>query len=138
MIIGLYADHAGFSLKEELYSTFKDTHALKDFGTHNLESVHYPNFAHQAAKDLKNQLIDRAILICGTGIGMAIAANRFSWVRAFVAHTQEETQLARAHNNANIMCLSGRFPPDFKTLFKTFIEAPFEGERHQLRIDMFS
>lgn len=135
--IGLYADHAGFELKSEFLDFFKDSYAISDFGTFSLDSVHYPDYAKQAAEAIKNKTIDRAVLICGTGIGMSIAANRFPWVRAFVAHDEMETRLARAHNDVNIICFSGRFPVDFKMLFKIFMETPFEGGRHQQRLDMF-
>lgn len=135
--IGLYADHAGFNLKSEFYAFFKDRYSITDFGTFSLDSVHYPNYAKQAANAIKEKTIDRAVLICGTGIGISIAANRFPWIRSFVAHNETEAQLARAHNDVNVICFSGRFPADFKTFFKIFMETPFEGGRHQFRLDMF-
>ncbi|CAO5674567.1 MAG: Ribose-5-phosphate isomerase B [Holosporales bacterium] len=141
MKIGIFCDHGGYSLKEELKANFlfKDA-ILLDFGTYSTDSVDYPDFANKAASALEDQQIDRAILICGTGIGICIAANRHLFVRAFVAHQDFEARLAREHNNANTICFSGRYQ-DLKTvlhLLDIFLKTPFEGGRHELRIRKIS
>ncbi|MBP9752665.1 MAG: ribose 5-phosphate isomerase B [Proteobacteria bacterium] len=141
MIIGLFCDHGGFDLKEQLKGNFKcDGFELLDYGTFLNESVDYPDFSKKAAYCLKNQEIDRAILICGTGIGIAIAANRFPWVRAFVAHFDFEATLARKHNDANAICFSGRYQTieTILPLLSIFLQTPFEGGRHQARIEKMS
>jgi ribose 5-phosphate isomerase B len=138
--IGVFCDHGGFSLKEDLKNKVKDTLNFLDYGAYSVESVDYPEFAKKAADALKNKEIDRAILICGTGIGICMAANRFSWVRAFVAHKDFEAELARKHNDANTICFSGRFQKieDILPLLDIFLNTPFEEGRHLIRIQKMS
>lgn len=137
--IGIFSDHGGYTLKQQLVQVSLK-YKIIDYGCHSSESVDYPEYAQKAALCLFNQEIDRAILICGTGIGMCIAANRHAHMRAFIAHSAIETQLARAHNNANVICFAGRFQTldDVLPLLHLFMEIPFDGGRHAHRIAQFS
>lgn len=137
--IGLFSDHGGYTLKQELLqSCFREK--LTDYGTYSTDAVDYPDFANKAAALLKDGTIQRAILICGTGIGICMAANRHPWVRAFVAHNVTEVKLARAHNDANTLCFAGRYQTvkDVLPLIDLFINTPFEDGRHKRRVDIFS
>lgn len=135
--VGIFSDHGGFDLKDQI---IKSGHiSLIDFGTFTPESVDYPVFSKLAADQLRVKKIDRAILICGTGIGISMAANRYNCVRAFVCHTAEEARLARQHNDANAICFGGRFQSlsSVLPLLDIFLKTPFEGGRHQNRINQF-
>ena len=137
--IGVFSDHGGYALKQELLNSC--AHAdLIDYGTHSSDAVDYPDFANKAAALLKDGTIQRAILICGTGIGICMAANRHPWVRAFVAHNITEVKLAREHNDANTLCFSGRYQTlnDIMPLLDLFMSTPFEGGRHKKRVEIFS
>ena len=133
--IFIAADHAGFDLKQrtiQLYSQFIN------LGTFNSDSIDYPDYAHLLCQKLENDKISLGILICGTGIGMSIAANRHSYIRAAVCNEgSKSAQLARAHNNANVLCLGARLIDTDTALdtIKVFLVTPFEGGRHQVRID---
>src|SRR5437764_12883762 len=110
MKIAIGADHAGFSLKEKLRQKLaEDGYEVVDFGTGNLDSCDYPDFAQSVGRDVAQGRCDRGILVCGTGIGMAIAANKISGVRAAPAQYEEEVRLTREHNDANILTLGARF-----------------------------
>ncbi len=137
--IGLFSDHGGYNLKQELLSCAREYNFV-DYGTHSFDAVDYPDFANKAAALLKDGTIQKSILICGTGIGICMAANRHTWVRAFVAHNVTEVKLARAHNNANTICFSGRYQTlnDIKPLIDIFMRTPFEGGRHARRVEIFS
>ncbi len=137
--IGIFSDHGGYALKQELLQSCVRENFI-DYGTYSTDSVDYPDFANKAAALLKDDTIQRAILICGTGIGICMAANRHPWVRAFVAHNVTEVKLAREHNNANTICFSGRYQTlkDILPLLDLFINTPFEGGRHKKRINIFS
>lgn len=136
--VGIFCDHGGYDLKEKIIKS--NSVPFIDFGTFSNESVDYPHFAKLAADQLKAKNIDRAILICGTGIGISIAANRHPWVRAFVCHTEDEARLARQHNDANAICFGGRFQTVSTALhlLEIFLTTPFEGGRHLNRINQFS
>ena len=132
MRISIACDHAGFELKNALLDP-----SFSDEGTFSKESVDYPDYAHLVCQKVLNNDADLGILICGTGIGMSISSNRFKGIRAALCHTPEDAFYARAHNHANILCLGGR-TLDFataKNILKIFLETPFEGGRHQRRID---
>lgn len=139
LTVGLFADHGGYDLKEQILTHSMDGVFFVDYGTFSTESVDYPMYGKAAAAALQAGEIDRAILICGTGIGISIAANRFFHVRAFVCHTADEARLARQHNDANVICFGGRFQSieDISPLLNIFMTTPFEGGRHQKRIDQF-
>lgn len=139
MKIGLFADHAGFLLKEDIKKAFLSLNLI-DFGTHSTDSVDYPFYGKMAADKITCKDIDFAILVCGSGIGITIAANRFPNVRGFVAHTLDEVVMARKHNNANVISFSGRTQKieDVMPLIKAFFSIPFEGGRHQTRVNQLA
>jgi len=134
IIIG--SDHAGFKVKEKLKQFLKD-HRLKDSGTYSEESCDYPIIAKKVAeKVIKNKSM--GILICGTGIGMCMAANKVKGIRAALAYNQSSAKKARQHNNANILCLGAReFTIEkLKKITKIFLETKFSNEeRHKKRVD---
>lgn len=129
------SDHAGFELKERIKDQFPQL-ALKDLGPFSTESVNYTDFAHQLAKEIEDGSADRGILICGSGVGVSITANRHPGVRAALAWQPEIAKLCRQHNNANVLCLPARFISTELAveMIQIFIEEPFEGGRHQLRV----
>lgn len=130
------ADHAGFHLKEEV-KIWLESHEIDtvDLGSSSTKSVDYPHYAQQLAK---NVLADSAfgILICGSGIGMSIAANRFAHVRAALCHDVYTAEVARKHNDANILCLGARVLGIgvVQSILSTFFYTDFEGDRHEHRI----
>jgi len=133
--IYIASDHAGFNLKEEILK--KSNEGYIDLGTNNSDSVDYPEYAHKLVEKIKFDKDSLGILICGSGIGMAIAANRDEFIRAGLAFNPEVAKLMRMHNNANIMVLPGRFI-DVQEALKcvdNFIGTDFEGGRHQSRIN---
>ena len=132
------SDHAGFELKEEILKVNRDL--LLDLGTKNKDRVDYPDFALTLVENIEKDKESKGILICGTGIGISMAANRNSNVRAAVCHNITYAKLAREHNNANILCLPGRFMEfdDAWAITKTFLKTPFSNEdRHKKRLEMF-
>jgi len=132
------ADHAGFPLKEELKKRLSEAgYEVADLGTHSSESTDYPDFGHLAVRKILEEDSQRGILFCGTGAGMAIAANRHKGIRAVVCFTEEIARLARAHNDANVLCLAARFV-DVEAAWQitqTFLATEFEGGRHMRRIE---
>lgn len=132
------ADHAGFALKEELKRRIVEAgHTVEDVGTHSAEPSDYPDSGHPAACMVAEGRADRGILCCGTGAGMAITANRLIGNRAVVCFSSKIARLARAHNDANILCLPSRFV-DCETawqIVQVFLTEPFEGGRHLRRIE---
>ena len=135
MKIAIGSDHAGYKLKKYLINIFKDKIDFKDVGTYSEESVDYPDFAHLAAKELNSNKVDRAILICGSGNGIQMTANKHHNVRCALCWNEEITQLARQHNNANAISLPARFITKnvAEKIVETFIKTTFEGGRHQKR-----
>ena len=128
------SDHAGFKLKSELLKIFPK---IADLGTNSSESVDYPDFAHKLTKVVLKNKRNIGILICGTGVGMSMAANRENDIRAGLVSNNEIARLIRQHNNANVLVLPGRFMDEEEAIksVKTFIETEFEAGRHQARID---
>ncbi len=138
MRIGLGADHAGFALKEEIRRALEALGLqVEDVGTYSADSVDYPDFAERVARGVASGRFDRGILVCGTGIGMAIAANKVPGVRAATVTDVEMARLSRAHNDANILALGGRLLDHTRALeiVRTFLDTPFAGDRHQRRVD---
>jgi ribose 5-phosphate isomerase B len=136
MIIGFASDHAGFALKERLRSwASAQGHATVDFGTDGSASVDYPEFAHRAAERVQEW--DRLVLVCGSGIGISIAANRHAGIRCALVTSQEHAELARRHNDANAIAFGQRLtdPLQAEYYLKTFLETAFEGGRHQGRVE---
>ena len=131
------ADHAGFELKAKLEAELKKLgYSVKDFGTNSPESSDYADYAHPLAKDISEGGHKRGILICGTGLGMSYVANRYPNVRAAVTWSPEIAELARSHNDANVLVLPARFVNDEEAvkILRTWLETPFEGGRHERRV----
>ena len=140
-MIAIGSDHAGYELKEKLKKYFEENNIkFADFGTFSSDSCDYPIMAEKVGKAVSNKESEKGILICGAGIGMSIAANKIKDVRAALCYEPELAVLARKHNNANVLCMGGRFT-DFekaKEIVKIFLNTDFEGERHQKRIDLIT
>jgi ribose 5-phosphate isomerase B len=137
MKVAIGADHAGFLLKEHLRLKLEHAgHQVLDEGTHSTESCDYPDFAAPVAHDVVEGRADRGILVCGTGVGMSIAANKVDGIRAALGTVPEEVRLARAHNDANILTLGARFieEPAADALVDVFLDTAFDGGRHARRV----
>ena len=138
MIIPIASDHAGYDAKETVKRLLEEQQITTlDFGTGSTESVDYPDYAAFVAQTVNRGEHDRGILICGTGQGMSITANKYPNVRAAVIWNEELARLSREHNNANILCLPGRFldKAQLRSIVTAWLETDFEGGRHQRRID---
>ncbi len=134
----LASDHAGIDLKAELVNALEERGLQPiDLGTHDHQSVDYPDFADKLARELIAGSAPRGLLICGTGIGIGIAANRHPGIRAAICHDVTTARLARAHNDANVLCLGARVTGLQVALdcLDAFLETTFEGGRHQRRVD---
>ncbi len=137
MNISIGNDHAGVDYKNYIIESLNDTYEVKNHGTDAESSVDYPDFAHPVAKDVDNNKSDIGILICGSGNGVAMAANKHKKVRAAVCWNEELATLAKQHNNANIVCIPARFISKEEALqiVKAFIKIEFEGGRHERRVN---
>jgi ribose 5-phosphate isomerase B len=136
--IPIASDHAGFELKEKLRRALEEAgFEVEDVGTHSPSSTDYPDFAHPVAQEVSSGEVRRGVLLCGTGLGMSYVANRYPHVRAAVAWSPEVAELARKHNDANILVLPARFlsEEDGVKILRTWLETPFEGGRHERRVD---
>ncbi len=133
------SDHAGFNLKQSLKGVL-DGHGIEviDVGCFSESSCDYPDFAAEVCRRLQRGDAPRGILICGTGLGMSMMANRFHGIRAALCTTEYHARMGRAHNDSNVLCLGGRItgPGLAQSIVKTWLETPFEGDRHQRRIDL--
>ena len=131
------SDHAGYNLKEQIKKKFNKKFSFIDLGTHNSKiSVNYPDYAHKLCKKVANNSKNMGILVCGSGMGMSMAANRHKKIRAAVCYSPKNTKLSRLHNNANIITLGSRLTKK-NTAFKCidiFINTKFEGGRHKKRV----
>jgi ribose 5-phosphate isomerase B len=137
-ILALGSDHAGFELKEYIKKYLIDNgFEIIDFGTHSDKSVDYPDFAHPVASAVNNKEYERGILICGSGNGVSIVANKYPNVRAALCWKGELAELARQHNDANILSLPARYISTDEAIkaVDLFLNTPFEGGRHQTRVD---
>jgi ribose 5-phosphate isomerase B len=131
------SDHAGFALKEKLKETLDRLGiAYTDTGTHSAEAVDYPDFGKKVAEAVSRGGADRGILVCGTGQGMAMTANRYRGVRAAVPCDEETARLSREHNDANVLALGGRTldPALAARILEVWLETPFAGGRHERRV----
>ena len=136
--IAVGSDHAGFDYKEDLISFLEGKGlSFKDFGTDSREAVDYPDFAHPVASAVQEGKAAFGILICGSANGVAITANKHQGIRAAICWGEELAQLARAHNNANIICIPARFvrEGDVEKMVGIFMTTEFEGGRHQRRVE---
>ncbi len=137
MNISIGNDHAGVDYKNHIIEKLKDNYNIINHGTNNIESVDYPDFAHPVSLDVQNNKSDLGILICGSGNGVAMTANKYKKVRAALCWNEQAALLAKKHNNANIICIPARFISKEEALqiIKSFIETEFEEGRHQRRIN---
>lgn len=137
MIIGIGSDHGGFELKEVLKKFLDENYEIKDYGCFSEKSVDYPDIAKSLCKELLDGKIDRGILICGTGIGMSITANRFKGIRATLCNDLFSAKMSRRHNNSNVLCLGGRILGKelAKEIVKVWLTEPFDGDRHLRRLN---
>ncbi|MDF2833132.1 ribose 5-phosphate isomerase B [Chryseobacterium indoltheticum] len=135
--IAIAGDHAGFEYKEYLKQQLKDDYEIQDFGTHSLESVDYPDFVHPAASSVENGENELGILVCGSGQGVQLSANKHQGIRCALCWMPEIAALSKQHNNANMVALPARFVAKEYALeiVKTFLKTEFEGGRHQNRVD---
>jgi ribose 5-phosphate isomerase B len=136
--IPIASDHAGFELKEHIAKALAALgYEVQDLGTHSPASTDYPDYAHPLAKEVSDGEVKRGVLLCGTGLGMSYVANRYPHVRAAVAWTPEIAELARKHNDANVLVLPARFvsEADGVAILKTWLGTPFEGGRHERRVE---
>lgn len=137
MKIAIAADHAGFLLKEKLRDYLKaEGHEVTDFGTTSTESTDYPDWAAKVAHRVAAGDAERGVLVCSSGVGMSIAANKVHGVRAALGTHAEEVALVRGHNDANVLTLGAKFTPEpeAKQLLDIFLSTPFEGGRHARRV----
>lgn len=137
MKIAIGADHAGFELKEKIKALLTEKKfEVQDFGTFSTDSVDYPDFAHPTADAVEKGDADLGILLCGSGNGVAMTANKHQGIRAAMAWTPELAELARQHNNANMLVLPARFISEEEgiKITETFLDAEFEGGRHDRRV----
>lgn len=138
MKIAFASDHAGFELKEYLLEYIKSSgNQVLDFGAFSKDSVDYPDNAFPASESVASGVADFGILVCGTGTGMSITANKVMAIRAANCLNPEMAELARSHNNANVLCLGARLidKETAKKTVDTFLETDFEGGRHMIRIE---
>jgi len=131
------ADHAGVEMKKKLRAELERLgFVVRDLGTDSSESTDYADYAHPLAKAVSEGKVKRGVLLCGTGLGMSYVANRYPNVRAAVTWSQEVAELARSHNDANVLVLPARFVTDDDAvkILRTWLETPFEGGRHERRV----
>ena len=132
------SDHAGFDLKERLAAWLRDKgYAVQDLGTESEDSTDYADYAHPLARQVSSGIAQRGVLLCGTGLGMSYVANRYPHVRAAVAWSPEIAELARRHNDANVLALPARFLSEeqARQILETWLDTPFDGGRHERRIE---
>ena len=136
MIIAIASDHAGYELKRQLKEFFVKINFV-DVGTFTEESVDYPDYAHKAIEQYNQGNCEKVILICGSGNGIQMTANKYKNIRCGLCWDPEIAQLARSHNNVNVIAMPARYISfnTAKEIVKAFLETPFEGGRHQKRID---
>lgn len=136
MKIAIATDHGGFEMKEALKKHYTQFEWL-DLGTDSTDSVDYPDFAKKIVKAILSHEAELGILICGTGVGISIAANRFHGIRAALVYNTEVAKLAKQHNNANVLVFGGRtmVVDDVINSIDTFMQSEYEGGRHQRRLD---
>ncbi|MDD3236488.1 MAG: ribose 5-phosphate isomerase B [Candidatus Gastranaerophilales bacterium] len=137
--IAIGADHGGYQLKNKIIDYLKENgYEVKDFGTNSPESVDYPVIAKEVSKSIVNGNFDRGILVCGTGLGMAIVADKIKGIRAIACSDTCSAKYSRLHNDANVLCFGERIIGSelAKDIVKIWLETDFEAGRHQRRVDM--
>ena len=141
MRVALGSDHAGYELKELVKPLLEGFgHEVVDVGTDSEESTDYPRHAADAARMVASGEAERAVIVCGSGVGVSIVANKVGGVRAVNAHDAEEAEMSRRHNDANVLALAGRrlSPGEARPIVETFFETEFEGGRHERRVDQIA
>lgn len=138
MKIAIGCDHAGFPYKDGLVAMLQaQGHMVLDFGTHSLDSVDYPDFAHAVGRAVSDGQAEYGVLLCGSGNGVAMTANKHPDIRCALCWTEEIAALARQHNNANVIALPARFVTEIlaQAMVRIFLHTPFEGGRHARRVE---
>ncbi len=138
MRVALASDHAALSLRQEVFNALQELgEEAVDLGTFEEASVDYPDYAIRAVEALRNGEAERAVIMCGTGIGISMAANRHKGIRAALCATEFDARMARSHNDANILALGGRTmgPGLARSILEVWLTTPFAGGRHQRRVD---
>ena len=140
MRIAIGCDHRGLKLKQSVIKLINDAgHSYEDFGCYTTDPVDYPDIAKKVAEAVARGGFERGILICSTGIGMCIAANKVKGIRAALCHNAFSARRAREHNDANILCLAGEeTPKEIPEIVEVFLNTNFDGGRHQRRLDKIS
>jgi len=136
-MIAIASDHAGLDLKRHLRTVLVAAgHVVEDLGTDDRSSVDYPDYAHRVSEEVVSGRAEIGVLVCGTGIGMSIAANRHAGIRAALCTDAFTAEMARCHNDANVLCMGGRVvgPGVAEQIARVFVATPFEGGRHQRRV----
>lgn len=139
MKIFIASDHAAFFEKNKLVEHLKISHIVTDLGTHTPESTNYPDWVKVLVENVRKENT-MGILLCGSGIGVCMAANRYKDIRAALCRDEDDAKMSRLHNNANVLCLSGRKTPQelINKISDVFLSTSFEGGRHQSRVDLFN
>lgn len=140
-ILAFASDHAGYALKQQLMQWANEHGRITlDIGSHSENSVDYPDFGYKLAKAIKTGKADMGVAICGSGIGISMAANRFNHIRAALCQNEEMATLARQHNDANVLALAARVTSkaDAQKILSRFLQTPFEGGRHATRVQKLS
>ena len=141
MRIAVGADHAGFELKQHVVDALRAAgHDVVDVGTDSEESTHYPIYAEPAARMVADGEAERGVLVCGSGVGVSIVANKVHGVRAVNAHDPDEAVMSRRHNDVNVLALAGRrlSPEQADQIVEAFLATEFEAGRHETRVDLIS
>lgn len=141
MVIAIGCDHAGVELKVQICGLLeREGIEVKDVGTHSKASVDYPDYGAKAAEAVSKGLVDAAVLICGSGIGMSIVANKYKNVRAALCHDVYTAQMSRQHNNANVLVIGSRVAAveSAVEILKTWLHTKYEGGRHEIRLQKIS
>lgn len=141
MKIAIGCDHAGYPYKDGIVEMLQSQgHMVLDFGTNSLDSVDYPDFAHEVAKSVESGQADKGVLLCGSGNGVAITANKHQGIRCALCWTEEIASLSRQHNDANVIALPARFVPEIlaQAMVRIFLVTNFEGGRHERRVNKIS
>jgi ribose 5-phosphate isomerase B len=136
--LGIGSDHAGYEYKEALIAFLKEKGIeAKNFGTYTPDSVDYPDYVHPLANEIEEGKLDMGILLCGSANGVCMTANKHQGIRAAICWDNEIAQLARQHNDANVICIPARYVSLYlaEEMVTTFLNTPFEGGRHQRRVD---
>lgn len=137
MKISVGADHAGVDLKDSIAQALRQAgHEVLDRGTHGHDSVDYPDFGVAVAKDVANGIAERGVLVCSTGIGISISANKVHHVRAALVYNEDAAEFCRRHNDANVICFGQKYITPYlaQKLTTIFLNTPFEGGRHERRV----